>query len=84
MTGVEMIKLLKQNGFEHTKTRGSHYHLMKNGIIVIVPHHHTEMGKGLTNKILKAAGFVTRDARSKERKKPGLKAARRAPQFSKR
>ncbi len=35
-------------------------------------------------KVLKRAGFVTRDARSKERKKPGLKAARRAPQFSKR
>lgn len=35
-------------------------------------------------KILKKAGFVTRDSRSKERKKPGLKAARRAPQFSKR
>ena len=35
-------------------------------------------------KILKRAGFITRDARSKERKKPGLKAARRAPQFSKR
>ena len=35
-------------------------------------------------KPLKAAGFVTRDARKKERKKPGLKKARRAPQFSKR
>ncbi len=35
-------------------------------------------------KKLKVAGFVTRDPRSKERKKPGLKAARRAPQFSKR
>ena len=35
-------------------------------------------------KTLKRAGFVTRDPRSKERKKPGLKAARRAPQFSKR
>ena len=35
-------------------------------------------------KILKRAGFVTRDPRSKERKKPGLKGARRAPQFSKR
>lgn len=34
--------------------------------------------------ILKRAGFITRDARIKERKKPGLKAARRAPQFSKR
>ena len=35
-------------------------------------------------KILKRAGMVTRDPRAKERKKPGLKAARRAPQFSKR
>lgn len=33
---------------------------------------------------LKAAGFVTRDPRAKERKKYGLKKARRAPQFSKR
>jgi small subunit ribosomal protein S9 len=34
--------------------------------------------------ILKPAGLVTRDPRAKERKKYGLKAARRAPQFSKR
>lgn len=33
---------------------------------------------------LKKAGFLTRDPRVKERKKPGLKRARRAPQFSKR
>lgn len=33
---------------------------------------------------LKKAGFLTRDPRVKERKKPGLKKARRAPQFSKR
>ncbi len=33
---------------------------------------------------LKRAGFLRRDARIKERKKPGLKRARRAPQFSKR
>ena len=32
--------------------------------------------------VLKAAGFLTRDPRMKERKKYGLKAARRAPQFS--
>ena len=35
-------------------------------------------------RILKAHGFITRDSRKKERKKPGLKKARRAPQFSKR
>ena len=34
--------------------------------------------------LLKAEGFLTRDPRMKERKKYGLKAARRAPQFSKR
>ena len=35
-------------------------------------------------KVLKTNGFITRDSRKKERKKPGLKKARRAPQFSKR
>ena len=35
-------------------------------------------------KVLKKEGFLTRDARVKERKKYGLKKARRAPQFSKR
>ena len=34
--------------------------------------------------VVKKAGFLTRDPRMKERKKYGLKAARRAPQFSKR
>ncbi len=39
---------------------------------------------GEDRKSLKVAGMLTRNARSKERKKYGLKAARRAPQFSKR
>lgn len=43
-----------------------------------------EGNEGCFRSVLKKAGFVTRDSRSKERKKPGLKAARRAPQFSKR
>ena len=34
--------------------------------------------------ILKSSGFLTRDARMKERKKYGMKKARKAPQFSKR
>lgn len=34
--------------------------------------------------VLKKAGFLTRDPREKERKKPGLKRARRAPQWAKR
>ena len=43
-----------------------------------------EGGEDSYRKILKSAGMITRDSRKKERKKPGLKAARRAPQFSKR
>ena len=43
-----------------------------------------EQNEDSYRKILKRAGFITRDARIKERKKPGLKGARRAPQFSKR
>ena len=39
---------------------------------------------GCDRKTLKTAGMVTRDSRKKERKKYGLKAARKAPQFSKR
>ena len=39
---------------------------------------------GCDRKTLKTAGMITRDSRKKERKKYGLKAARRAPQFSKR
>ena len=39
---------------------------------------------GCDRKVLKAAGLITRDSRKKERKKYGLKAARKAPQFSKR
>lgn len=37
-----------------------------------------------SKKIIKTLGFLTRDPRMKERKKPGLKGARRAPQWSKR
>ena len=37
-----------------------------------------------SRRVLKKQGFLTRDPRVKERKKPGLKRARRAPQFSKR
>ena len=43
-----------------------------------------DSGETSYRTILKRLGFITRDSRVKERKKPGLKAARRAPQFSKR
>ena len=43
-----------------------------------------EANKEEYRQVLKASGFLTRDAREKERKKYGLKKARKAPQFSKR
>ncbi len=43
-----------------------------------------EGNEGSYRQVLKKSGFITRDSRAKERKKPGLKEARRAPQFSKR
>ena len=52
---------------------------IRHGISHALLQHSDEM-----RPILKKAGFLTRDPRMKERKKYGLKAARRAPQFSKR
>ena len=57
MTGVEMIKKLKSHGIYHIKVKGSHYHYYVKGKVFQVPHHHKEMGKGLENAILKAAGL---------------------------
>jgi small subunit ribosomal protein S9 len=50
-------------------------HAISRVLLVVNPEFRTE---------LKRAGFLRRDSRIKERKKPGLKRARRAPQFSKR
>ena len=58
MTGVEMIKMLKGLGFTVLKvSKGSHYHMVKGDMYTIVPHHHTELGKGLLNQIQKDAGL---------------------------
>ena len=57
MTGVELIKLLKDNGFTCTKAKGSHYRMSKGNTVVFVPHHHKELGKGLTDSILRKAGL---------------------------
>ena len=52
---------------------------IRHGLSRALLHHSDEM-----RPILKKAGLLTRDSRMKERKKYGLKAARRAPRFSKR
>ena len=78
--GLETLKMVCRQPFEVTGTEGK------------FDVECTVTGGGFTGQAdsdqyraaLKAAGFLTRDPRMKERKKYGLKAARRAPQFSKR
>ena len=57
MTGAELIKLLNKNGFECVNVKGSHYRMKKDDIVIFVPHHHKELGKGITTNILRKAGL---------------------------
>ena len=90
---VETLKLIVKQPLNLTET-GSKYD------VLVIAHGGGTSGQagairhGISRALLKAdpelrsplkkAGFLTRDPRMKERKKYGLKAARRAPQFSKR
>ena len=78
--GLETLKLLVRQPLNLTDTLGR-FDIVCTvaGISRALLQHSDEM-----RPILKKAGFLTRDPRMKERKKYGLKAARRAPQFSKR
>ncbi|MBR2370770.1 MAG: 30S ribosomal protein S9 [Clostridia bacterium] len=91
--GLETLKLIVNQPFDVTNTRGK-FDIIANvqgggfsGQAGAIRH---GLARALVkadeeNKAaLKAAGFLTRDPRMKERKKYGLKAARRASQFSKR
>lgn len=51
----DLIQLLKENGWEYCRTKGSHYIYTKNGKSLPVPKHNKDIGKGLYNKILKEA-----------------------------
>ena len=90
--GLETLKLIVRQPFEATKTLGTF------DVICTVTGGYTGQAGAIRHgvarallqadennrPVLKKAGFLTRDPRMKERKKYGLKAARRAPQFSKR
>ena len=91
--GLETLKLIINQPFEATGTQGK-FDIIANvnggglsGQAGAIRH---GLARALLTadeaykKPLKTAGFLTRDPRMKERKKYGLKAARRAPQFSKR
>lgn len=91
--GLDTLKLIVRQPLELTETMGQFDIIttvtgggvsgqagaIRHGISRALLKHNDEM-----RPILKRAGFLTRDPRMKERKKYGLKAARRAPQFSKR
>ena len=86
--GLDTLKLIVRQPLELTNTNGN-FDIVCNvggggvtgqaGIARALLEYNEEL-----RPILKKAGFLTRDPRMKERKKYGLKAARRAPQFSKR
>jgi small subunit ribosomal protein S9 len=91
--GVETLKMIVKQPLNLTETLGNYD-------IIVLAHGGGISGQagairhGISRALLKVdpeyrgalkkAGFLTRDPRMKERKKYGLKAARRAPQFSKR
>ncbi|ASA24340.1 30S ribosomal protein S9 [Paenibacillus donghaensis] len=91
--GLETLKLIVKQPLTLTETLGNYD-------VLVIAHGGGTSGQagairhGISRALLKVdpeyrgslkkAGFLTRDPRMKERKKYGLKAARRAPQFSKR
>ena len=91
--GLETLKLIVRQPLELTETTGK-FDIVCTGAGGGVSGQAGAIRHGISRAllqtgeeirpILKKAGFLTRDPRMKERKKYGLKAARRAPQFSKR
>ncbi len=91
--GLETLKLIMNQPFDVTNTMGK-YDVVANVVGGGISGQAGAIRHGIarallvadetTRGVLKAAGLLTRDPRMKERKKYGLKAARRAPQFSKR
>ena len=91
--GLETLKLIVRQPFEATKTLGTFDVICTvtgggdSGQAGAIRHGVARallQAEENNRPVLKKAGFLTRDPRMKERKKYGLKAARRAPQFSKR
>ena len=91
--GTEILKMIVRQPFAVTETEGK-FDVMVNvqgggytGQAGAIRHGISRALLEVDDEMrspLKRAGFLTRDPRMKERKKYGLKAARRAPQFSKR
>ena len=75
MAGIRSSRSVNVNGGGYTGQAGAVRHGIARALLQVDPDFRAA---------LKSAGLLTRDSRMKERKKPGLRGARRAPQFSKR
>ena len=91
--GLKTLELIVNQPLEITETKGKYdvlVNVIGGGISGQAGAIRHGIARALLNvdadyrPVLKKAGFLTRDPRMKERKKYGLKSARRAPQFSKR
>lgn len=56
MTGKELVKLLKKNGWVVDRVKGSHHVMKKDGKTEIIPVHKTDLPLGLLHAILKRTG----------------------------
>ena len=81
--GLETLKLIVRQPFAATDTMGK-FDVEATVTGGGVTGQAGAIRHGIARALLQVAGLLTRDPRMKERKKYGLKAARRAPQFSKR
>ena len=77
--GIETLKVIVKQPLVTTNSLDKFDVIARHGIARALVEANSEY-----RPALKSAGFLTRDARMKERKKYGLKKARKAPQFSKR
>ncbi len=57
MKGKELVKLLKKDGWEVVRVKGSHHVMKKGSQIEVILVHSTDIPIGLANKILKRAGL---------------------------
>jgi predicted RNA binding protein YcfA (HicA-like mRNA interferase family) len=60
MNSRDIIKKLKQDGFEHTHTKGDHWKFRKNNRTVIVPHPKKDLPIGTARNIYRKAGWKWR------------------------
>lgn len=56
-TGKEVVKLLKKNGWQLVRIKGSHHVMKKDGKTEIIPVHKTDLPPGLLTAILKRTGL---------------------------